>query len=656
MAKEPKSFIFCAHAHQPVGNFGSVFEEAYERCYRPFFEVLRSHPRFPLVFHMSGSLLDWLESERPDFLSMLAGLSKTHEIEFLGGAYYEPIYGLIPERDLMGQLALMQKKIEQLFGKKPAGAWLTERVWDPRLIGPLTSAGVGYTVLDDAHFEKAGLRAPVTGSYSTRLGGRELDLFASIKQLRYLIPFRDIHDTAAYIHSLKTGPNRAVVFADDCEKFGLWPGTHQAVYGQKWLDRFFSMMENDDRIRLTTFERYRKEFKPLRSVEIPPSSYSEMMEWSGGKFDNFFEKYSESRYMKDRMRQVSELVAKSDVVEGRSPDLERSKTALYRAQCNCSYWHGVFGGLYLHHLRSSVYENLIKADHWLSDGAGFETVPFDSGERWRLRQKEIVSFFNARYGAGMEELDHLPSSTNLLCTLQRRPEPYHRFVVPNLNGIKAFAPISIHQILGVKDKGLEKKLCYDGYRKLSFLDHFFEAEVSREDFQRSSYQEAGDFVDGVYKADLKGSAGDEKLCFERKGSIQLGRKKHALRVIKSVDAAGPGAVRVSYEIKNESRQELSFCFGVEFNFSIGELSLAEGTTDPVFLSRTFKDAWRGLEIRLSSDREALMHALPMETVSESEGGMEGTFQQLSVLLQKDLILAPNARAAQVFTLEVLQKP
>ncbi len=652
MPNKPKSFIFCVHAHQPVGNFGSVFEEAYEKCYRPFFEVLESHPRFPIVFHMSGSLVDWLESNKPEFLRLLARLSGTHDIEFLGGAYYEPIYGLIPKRDLVGQLGLMQKKLGDLFGKKLEGAWLTERVWDPDLVEPLVSSGLCYTVLDDSHFEKAGLRAPVTGYYSTRQGAHQLDLFASIKALRYLIPFRDIYDTAAYLHSLKTNPEQVVVFADDCEKFGLWPGTHDTAYGQKWLDRFFTMMESDERVRLFTFGRYRKEFKARRTVRIPHGSYGEMMEWSGGRFDNFFKKYPESRYMKERMLQVSELVAKKDVSQGRSLDFERSKTALYRAQCNCSYWHGVFGGLYLHHLRSSVFENLIKADAWLSDGTGFDLVPLGSGESWRLRQKDQVSFFNARYGAAMEELDYLPTAANLLCTLQRRPEPYHRFVVPNLNGIKAFAPVSIHQILGVKDKGLEKKLCYDGYRKLSFLDHFFAAPVSAGDFQRSSYKEAGDFVDGVYAAELQKSPGVERLHFERKGSVRLGKKKFLLRVKKSVDAPAVGTVRVAYEIRNESRQRLSFCFGVEFNFSIGELSMALGVTESQVLSRTFKDAWRGLEIRLSTDSEALMHATPQETVSGSESGLESTYQQLAVLFQKEMTIDPKNSAKQTFTLEV----
>ena len=35
---------------------------------------------------------------------------------------------------------------------------------------------------------------------------------------------------------------------------------------------------------------------------------------------------------------------------------------LYQSQCNDAYWHGVFGGLYLPHLRSAVYEHLIQAE------------------------------------------------------------------------------------------------------------------------------------------------------------------------------------------------------------------------------------------------------------------------------------------------------
>jgi len=35
---------------------------------------------------------------------------------------------------------------------------------------------------------------------------------------------------------------------------------------------------------------------------------------------------------------------------------------LWQGQCNCPYWHGVFGGLYLSHLRDAIYSSLIKAE------------------------------------------------------------------------------------------------------------------------------------------------------------------------------------------------------------------------------------------------------------------------------------------------------
>ena len=112
---------------------------------------------------------------------------------------------------------------------------------------------------------------------------------------------------------------------------------------------------------------------------------------------------------------------------------------------------------------------------------------------------------------------------------------------------------------------------------------------------------------------------------------------------------------MAYEIRNESRDAFSFYFGVEFNFSIGELSLAAGATESHVLSRTFKDAWRELEIRLSSDEEVLMHAVGLETVSGSEGGLEGTFQQLAVLFQRKITFLGHDTVKQTFTLEVLKK-
>ena len=53
--------VLAIHNHQPIGNFGNVFEDAYRDSYAPFLDVLAEYPEIPLSLHVSGSLL-----ERPE--------------------------------------------------------------------------------------------------------------------------------------------------------------------------------------------------------------------------------------------------------------------------------------------------------------------------------------------------------------------------------------------------------------------------------------------------------------------------------------------------------------------------------------------------------------------------------------------------------------
>ncbi len=660
MSNSVKSLILCVHSHQPVGNFDNVFAEAYEKSYKPFFEVLEKHPSISLVSHFSGSLLDWLEVHRPDFIAGLKKISDRGQVEFLGGAYYEPIYGLIPSKDLIGQIRLMQEKVRSLFGKTPEGAWLTERVWDPGLVKPLRKAGVEYTILDDFHFEKAGKKLPVTGYYRTKDGKDTLDLFGSMKDLRYLLPFRKAGEAVDFIHSLRAAEEEVIVFADDSEKFGHWPGTYDWVYKSGWLDEFFTLLEKDKAIRLYTFSQFRERFPAKGTVRVPHGSYSEMMEWSGGHFYNFLKKYPESRYMRDRMIGVSRALETTNSTNGFAAHFESAKKALYKAQCNCPYWHGVFGGLYLHHLRSAVFGNLIQTEKFLlrSDkhskdikdrAIHIEKMP--SGDRIRLNQKEMTSFFNPAYGASLEELDFLPKSVNLMCNLQRHPERYHETVFHK--STTSPHELSIYELLGSREKDLEKEIHYDPYRRLSFMDHFFENEISLDDFAKSRYEESGDFVDRPY-ALISGRAKSLKeISFERKGFVKLRGRKHPLVLRKRVAPAGRSGLEVRYGLQNKSRESLDFVLGVEFNFSIGEKSAAEGLFSRGVKEWVLNDSWQGLKIKLYSKTRTTFLAAPVETVSESEYGLEKTYQELSVLLQREFHLKPGGAAEHVLGLEVL---
>ena len=135
------SLALAIHNHQPVGNFGWVIAEVFEQAYQPMVDALERHPDVRLSLHYTGPLLDWLRAERPEFIARLRGLVERGQVEILGGGYYEPVLASLPERDRIGQLRRMTHELEATFGRRPAGAWLAERVWEPDLPTSLVAAG-----------------------------------------------------------------------------------------------------------------------------------------------------------------------------------------------------------------------------------------------------------------------------------------------------------------------------------------------------------------------------------------------------------------------------------------------------------------------------------------------------------------------------------
>ena len=70
----PIRFAFGLHLHQPVGNFDYVFAQHVEDVYRPLLDALADREFLPVVLHLSGPLLDWLEQHEPAYLDRLGRL------------------------------------------------------------------------------------------------------------------------------------------------------------------------------------------------------------------------------------------------------------------------------------------------------------------------------------------------------------------------------------------------------------------------------------------------------------------------------------------------------------------------------------------------------------------------------------------------------
>ena len=278
------SLALTLHNHQPVGNFGWVIAEVFEQAYAPMVGALERHPGIRLSMHYSGPLLDWLRAERPDFIDRLAALVARGQVEIVGGGYYEPVLASLPERDRIGQATRMADELERLFGRRPAGAWLAERVWEPDLPTSLVAAGYDWTILDDAHFRAAAVpEEDLWGPYTTDDQGQLLRVFGTEQGLRYRIPFRAVEETIDHLraHATEDG-SRVGTMGDDGEKFGAWPTTWEHCWGKRrWVERFFEALEaNAAWLTTVTPTAWLAEHPPIGRVYVPTGSYAEMGAWA----------------------------------------------------------------------------------------------------------------------------------------------------------------------------------------------------------------------------------------------------------------------------------------------------------------------------------------------------------------------------------------
>ncbi|HMO83928.1 MAG TPA: DUF1926 domain-containing protein [Lacipirellulaceae bacterium] len=706
---QPLRLVLVLHNHQPVGNFDGVFEQAYQDSYLPFLDVFERYEGLRIALHTSGSLMEWLDARHPDYVDRLGALVALGRIEIVGGPFFEPILTMIPSRDRIGQITTYTRWLEQRLGARVRGMWMPERVWEQSLTSDLARAGMEYTVLDDFHFKNAGLgEEQLDGYYVTEDDGQLLRVLPGSERLRYLIPFQEPHLTIEYLRSVaERRPGAVMVFGDDGEKFGTWPGTKEHVYDHGWLARFFdALQQNADWLRLTTPSEAIETVPPLGKLYLPEGSYREMTEWAlpaarinqyedarhelehhgmwdmikpfvrGGYWRNFKVKYPETNEMYARMQMVSRRL--HTMVEGGAAGelVDQARLELYRGQCNCSYWHGAFGGAYLPHLRNAVYQHLIAADNLLDqhEGRGWQAdqepwveltaadYNLDGRQEVRLANNRLTALVAPADGGHLYELDVKPICHNLLATLSRRPEAYHRAVLrgPSQDGGEGAA--SIHDRVVFKQEGLDQRLGYDRWPRNSLVDHFYAVDVDPADVAAGRAEELGDFVHGSYEARLRRNDGRMQVLLVREGSVQ-GRR---LKITKGITLClREATLEIGYYLENIPA-DIALHLAPELNFS----GLPAGADDRYFTGSQGQrlgqlgcqldlqgvtqlglvDQWLGVAAALSFDHPTAIWTYPVDTVSQSEGGFELVHQSVAVL--PHWVVIPDAEGRWSATLRL----
>ncbi|MBI4246173.1 MAG: DUF1926 domain-containing protein, partial [Candidatus Rokubacteria bacterium] len=488
-------------------------------------------------------------------------------------------------------------------------------------------------------------------------------------------PFADVDESVRYLES-RCGRVSAITVVDDGEKFGVWPGTHGHVYGDGWLDRFFDRVLATSWLRMATFADVIDGTRATDRVYLPTASYREMGEWAlatpagrrlvaarralaqcgdgsefqdllpGGFWRSFLVKYPEIGDTYWKMLRLSEALQREAGQRPGDERLDQARTQLLRGQANDAYWHGVFGGCYLPHLRRAVKQSLLAAERLLAETSAAPAVAWTRGdvngdgrEEILIRTPALAVTLNPALGGAVTELGAFEYGLDLADVLARRPETYHDRLRARTGEAGTGGGVhTIHAPPTAKEAGLEAFLEYDDLRRASLLDGLFEGE---EPLDPVAPWRAARVVLG--RMALAASVQAEDGGVTARFTLPAGAAA-PFRVAKRVRVRDAD-VEARYTIGGPEAAPGGRRWAVQWNLALTAGDGAGRYFDlpgrPPLRSRgqrsdldgvTLVDEWLGLEARLQWRPAAEVRWGPVETVSISEAGFERIYQGTAFLI------------------------
>ena len=279
----------------------------------------------------------------------------------------------------------------------------------------------------------------------------------------------------------------------------------------------------------------------------------------------------------------------------RRGDPPEARRAIGRAQCNDAYWHGVFGGLYLPHLRTAIWRQLAIAERVLrqDERLACEEIDLDYdgfNELW-VHSAQFSAVISPQRGGAIELLTRSSELTNFADVLTRRRESYHE-IPEHSQGHdeeKGAGTQSIHDI--ERASRLTSLPPVDTEPRAILVDRLLGDDVTHAQYSNGTYAPIKSWAVVPMTAAVKVSADTAVITLRVKD----------LEKRLTFDAAGCLAVAYSWNTDDSLKNALF----------APELSLAR---DVALSAPAATETWR----------------YPITTVARSERGFEETVQGLSL--------------------------
>ena len=173
----------------------------------------------------------------------------------------------------------------------------------------------------------------------------------------------------------------------------------------------------------------------------------------------------------------------------------------------------------------------------------------------------------------------------------------------------------------------------------------------------------GGFVGEHYEFSVDKKGNELKILLWRSGILRIDQKSQPFEVRKEIRlVAGEDAMHISYQLKNISESSIKAVFGSEWNINLlggGHNEQAYYRVPEITLDDHHLDSWGeladierlamgnrhlGIELELTAMPKVSLWRFPVESVSNSEGGIERIYQESCLVMLLPLDLPPGGIA------------
>jgi alpha-amylase len=366
---------------------------------------------------------------------------------------------------------------------------------------------------------------------------------------------------------------------------------------------------------------------------------------------------------------------------------DHARAELLQGQSNDCYWHGVFGGIYITHMRLATCQHLIAAEDHADafsravgtsvDGIVQADTDLDGVPEILVTSPGQIVVLDPAHGGGIGTWDVRAVRHALASVMRRRPEAYHARLIEadakaarttdgasETDGLSGGSVPSIHDVVRSREPGLAARLHYDAYERRLGLVHLFAPGTTAETFAQAQAQELGDAHDGRYEIDR---LADDIVVLRR--DVRVGNEGQ-VRITKQFTFDGnrraPG-IRLDATVDNPGPAEVVADLAIEWPVMLlggganpaawyevaGERSAhdGQGQRDGV-TSLTSGNDYIGIQLTTTVQPAATMSWSPIETVSNSEFGFERTYQGSALVAVWPIRLGPGERISVAFEQQV----